>query len=228
VNACIQNPTISEVPHWWDIIRGTDGEDDPGTFLGRISTTPGTRRLGEYHISYPRAHQLDGERGVNGDESCENPARHEGTLRRRWTGLRLAPPSHMVHSVLVIDDNAGTRALLTDALRLAGYDTVAAENGAHGVRRLTEFKPCVILLDVNMPVMDGHDLHEVQKSIAPDVPVVCITGSATDEQAPRRVGASACYLKPIDIDALCATVADLCGRPHTHVERPSFRHPPCE
>ena len=131
----------------------------------------------------------------------------------------------MAHSVLVIDDNPGTRALLTDALRLAGYATITAENGAHGVRRLVEFKPCVILLDVNMPVMDGHDFHEIQKSIAPDVPVVCITGSATDEHVARRVGAAACHVKPIDIDALCATVADLCGRPHTHVERGSLRHP---
>ena len=124
----------------------------------------------------------------------------------------------MLHSVLVVDDNDGTRALLTDALRLAGYDTIAAENGAHGVRRLGEFKPCVILLDLNMPVMDGHDFHEVQKSIAPDVPVVCITGSATDDQSARRVGASACHLKPIDIQALCATIADLCARVHTHAD----------
>lgn len=131
----------------------------------------------------------------------------------------------MLHSVLIIDDNPGTRALLTDALRLAGYDTIAAENGAHGVRRLVEFKPCVILLDVNMPVMDGHDFHEIQRSIAPDVPVVCITGGATDERTARRVGASACFAKPIDIDALCATLADLCERAHTHVERGSLRHP---
>ena len=52
-----------------------------------------------------------------------------------------------------------------------------------------------------------------------------ITGSTTDEQSARRVGASACYLKPIDMDALCATVADLCERPLTHVERGSLRHP---
>jgi len=132
----------------------------------------------------------------------------------------------MVHSVLVIDDNAGTRALLTDALRLAGYDTTTADNGADGVRRLVEFKPCVILLDINMPVMDGHDFHEVQKSLAPDVPVVCITGSATDERSARRVGASACHLKPIDIDALCVTIADLCARVHTHAERGNLRGTP--
>jgi CheY-like chemotaxis protein len=70
-----------------------------------------------------------------------------------------------------------------------------------------------------MPVMDGQDFHEVQKRIAPDVPIVCMTGTAKEDQASLRVGATAAHLKPIDIKVLCATIADLCGRVHPHGER---------
>jgi CheY-like chemotaxis protein len=122
----------------------------------------------------------------------------------------------MGHSVLIIDDDAGTRRLLTDALRTAGYDTVTAENGAEAVRRLVASKPCVILLDFEMPVMDGHDFREVQKSVAPDVPIVCLTGAVDAEQTARRVGAARVQPKPLDADAVCQAVAELCSLPHAH------------
>ena len=122
----------------------------------------------------------------------------------------------MAHSILIIDDDAGTRELVTRLLQSEGYDTLVAENGAEAVRRLVEVKPCVILLDFEMPVMDGHDFREVQKRVAPDVPIICVTGAADAEQTARRVGASRVHTKPLDPDALCRAVAELCSVPHTH------------
>ena len=98
----------------------------------------------------------------------------------------------MGHTVLIIDDDAATRGMLTRVLNAEGYDTITAQNGAEAVRRLVEVKPCVILLDFEMPVMDGHDFREVQKRLAPDVP------------------------KPPDLDELCRTVAEFCSLPHAH------------
>jgi two-component system, chemotaxis family, chemotaxis protein CheY len=97
-----------------------------------------------------------------------------------------------------------------------GYDTITAQNGADGVRRLVDRAPCVIVLDSEMPGMDGHDFHEVQKVIAPDVPIICITGASNGEQAACRVGASSAHFKPLDLDALCRTVAHFCDLPHAH------------
>ena len=122
----------------------------------------------------------------------------------------------MGHCVLIIDDDPGTRGLLTEVLHVAGYETVTAANGAEAVRQLVASKPCVILLDFAMPVMDGHDFREVQKSVAPDVPIVCLTGAADPEQTARRVGASRLQRKPLDTEALCRTVDELCSRPHAH------------
>ena len=116
----------------------------------------------------------------------------------------------MAHSVLIVDDDPALRRLLGEVLASEGYSTVEAENGAQAVRRLVETKPSVIVLDVEMPIMDGHDFREVQKRIAPEVPIVCISGAAQPEWAARRVGATRCHPKPLDFERLCGTVAELC------------------
>lgn len=116
----------------------------------------------------------------------------------------------MGHSVLIVDDDPSIRRLLGQVLASEGYSTVEAENGAQAVRRLVETKPSVIVLDLEMPVMDGHDFREVQKRIAPEVPIVCISGGAQPEWAARRVGAARCHAKPLDFEQLCGTVAELC------------------
>jgi len=122
----------------------------------------------------------------------------------------------MRHAVLIVDDDIDTRLLLGRMLETEGYDAFMAGNGADAVRRLIEAKPCVIVLDCEMPVMDGHDFHEVQKAIAPDVPIVCITGAPDGMLAAHRVGPCRVHVKPFGIQALCHTVADLCRVPHSH------------
>jgi two-component system response regulator MprA len=125
------------------------------------------------------------------------------------------------HTVLIVDDDPTTRYVLSRVLEGDGFRTTTAENGAQGVRRLVEAEPCVILLDINMPVMDGHDFRDVQKRIAPSVPIICITGDPDAERAARRVGAARLHPKPLDVPALCADIRAICGAPHDHRERPA-------
>jgi CheY-like chemotaxis protein len=120
------------------------------------------------------------------------------------------------HHILVVEDDPATRSFLSQLLQGRGYRVTAAANGAEAVRRVVEQKPCVILLDFDMPVMDGHDFREVQKRIAPDVPIICLTGAADAAQTARLVGASSVYPKPPNLEALCTTVADLCAQAHEH------------
>jgi DNA-binding NtrC family response regulator len=122
----------------------------------------------------------------------------------------------MDHAVLIVDDDIDTRTLLGRMLGAEGYDVSTAGNGADAVRRLIEAKPCVIVLDCEMPVMDGHDFREVQKAIVPDVPIICITGAPDGMKAASRVGASRVHFKPFDVAALCQTVAELCRVAHSH------------
>jgi len=93
----------------------------------------------------------------------------------------------MAHSILIVDDDESTRGMLTRLLQSQGYETATAAHGAEAVRRLVDAKPCVILLDFEMPVMDGHDFREVQKSVAPDVPIICLTGAADAELTARQL-----------------------------------------
>src|SRR3990170_7592247 len=58
--------------------------------------------------------------------------------------------------VLVVDDNAVLRPTLAKLLGLAGYLTMTAANGEEALARLNERLPCVILLDMEMPVMNGY------------------------------------------------------------------------
>jgi CheY-like chemotaxis protein len=125
------------------------------------------------------------------------------------------------HCVLIVDDDPTTRYVLSRVLEGEGYRTATAENGAQGVRRLVEAEPCLILLDIRMPVMDGHDFREVQKRIAPSVPIICITGDPDAERAARRVCAVRLHPKPLDVPALCADIHALCEAPHQHRDRPA-------
>jgi CheY-like chemotaxis protein len=120
------------------------------------------------------------------------------------------------HQILVVEDDGATRSLVGEMLQSEGYDVSTAGNGAEAIRRMVERKPCVILLDYEMPVMDGHDFHEVQKRLAPDVPVICLTGAADAAQTGRLVGASLVQTKPLDLGMLAASVSQLCARPHAH------------
>jgi CheY-like chemotaxis protein len=126
----------------------------------------------------------------------------------------------MGHSVLIIDDDPTTRYVLSRVLERDGYTTRTADNGAQGVRRLVEARPCVIVLDDEMPVMDGHDFREVQKRIAPEIPIVCMTADADPQQVARRVGAARLQPKPLNLPDLCETVRELCGGAHGRCTAP--------
>ncbi len=116
-------------------------------------------------------------------------------------------------SVLIIEDDPDMQALERMALECGGFDVTAASNGAEGLKRLERQRPCVILLDLMMPVMDGltflamRERHQLQT----DVPVICISAAGHElmEEA-RQLGAVACVDKPANLDDLCALVGRYC------------------
>ena len=58
-------------------------------------------------------------------------------------------------TVLVVDDDPGIRAAVADVLEFEGYPVHTATNGAEGLAALDSIGPCVVLLDMRMPVLDG-------------------------------------------------------------------------
>jgi two-component system response regulator CpxR len=103
--------------------------------------------------------------------------------------------------VLVVDDDEGIRDTLSELVQLAGCSAICAANGAEALKVLAKCRPCLIILDLLMPVMSGQELLEalrLQPALA-SVPVVISTS------APHHAPAGVPIIpKPINI----ATVFD--------------------
>jgi CheY-like chemotaxis protein len=114
------------------------------------------------------------------------------------------------NAVLVVEDDLHIRETVQQILEFEGYRVHTAENGRQALDLLAQLKyPCLILLDLMMPVMNGWQFLEARKkdSVIADLPVVVV--SAVAEQA-QGAGATEIMRKPPDIDTLLETVAHHC------------------
>jgi DNA-binding NtrC family response regulator len=87
--------------------------------------------------------------------------------------------------VLVIDDEQGIRSLLDMLLSRKGYGVVLADGGRKGLELFRRERPDVIVLDLNMPEMDGVAVLQQVRSLNPDQPVIILTGAGTPEKEQR-------------------------------------------
>jgi DNA-binding response OmpR family regulator len=118
-----------------------------------------------------------------------------------------------VATVLVIEDDPDMREIESTALSCGGHEVVLAHNGREGLRALERRRPCIILLDLMMPVMDGLTflVERERRGVAPDVPVVCISAGGDEMVAHAlRLGAKECIHKPADLDEICDRVSHYC------------------
>ncbi len=111
--------------------------------------------------------------------------------------------------ILVVDDERGVRALCTDVLQRAGYETRAADSALAALGALDERDYALIVMDIHMPVMDGVELCRRIRQRRPEQPVVLITGCPSIDTAVRgiRNGASEYLAKPFTPELLRDTVA---------------------
>jgi len=126
--------------------------------------------------------------------------------------LRIAPGSVPVeqgparpHRILVVDDQAGIRGLLSRYLGERGFEVRSAADGEEAFRMLTQFVPDVMLLDLYLPRLNGHDLLRRMQDFEIAVELIfTMSGYAdtTDAQECLRLGASDHLLKPIDVEHL--------------------------
>jgi len=106
------------------------------------------------------------------------------------------------HKILIVDDDPQIRMLLRDRLQANGYEISLAENGVKGLELLEKESPDLMLLDLQMPEMDGMDVldHLHRKSV--EIPVVVLTAHGTIERAVEamRLGAHDFLPKPCKPD----------------------------
>lgn len=115
-------------------------------------------------------------------------------------------------TVLVIEDDPDMRELERTALSGSGHEVMLASNGSEGLRELERRKPCVILLDLMMPVMDGWEFRKRQQAepALADVPVIVL--SALDRAQARAADLTGVEFlkKPLDFDRLLDLVRRHC------------------
>jgi two-component system cell cycle response regulator len=124
---------------------------------------------------------------------------------------RRGPDRVATATVLVVDDSTAIRRILQRALENAGYRVTEAADGQVALAQCRADPPDLVLLDVDMPVMDGPTALAAMKAdvALADIPVLFLTAriSGTDVAAGLQLGASDYLRKPIDPDELAARVA---------------------
>jgi two-component system, chemotaxis family, chemotaxis protein CheY len=118
------------------------------------------------------------------------------------------------HCVLVVEDDVDIRDAIIGILETEGYDACGAGHGAHALTKLRSapVKPCLILLDLMMPVMDGWTFC-VEKQNDPSlaaIPVVVVSAVARHDPRNASVRAVGHLSKPLDVDKLVAAVERHC------------------
>lgn len=112
-------------------------------------------------------------------------------------------------TVLMVDDEAQFRETTKKLLSKRGFNIILAENGEEAISKLGE-KPDVVILDIRMPGMDGHQALQEIKKRQPKLPVIMLTGHGAMPSAKKSLeGGAFDYLsKPCDIDLLATKIND--------------------
>ena len=121
----------------------------------------------------------------------------------------------MTKRILIVEDTEDNRQILRDLLTAAGYELLEAVDGEAGVAMAAEHKPDLILMDMQLPVLDGY---EATRRIKADpalahIPVIAVTSYALsgDEAKTRAAGCNAYVAKPFSPRQLLAKVREFLG-----------------
>ena len=118
--------------------------------------------------------------------------------------------------ILIVEDNEKNRKLVRDALQFKGYRTIEAETGEDGVRLAKEHHPALILMDIQLPGIDGVTaLRQLRADAATrDIPAIAVTASvmAHDRQKIVDAGFDGFHGKPISVREFLATVQQIIER----------------
>jgi len=112
--------------------------------------------------------------------------------------------------VLMVDDEAQFRTTTSKILTRRGYDTTVAESGEAAIEALKKSPQDVVIMDIKMPGMDGHEALAEIKKIDPDVQVIMLTGHGGEDSAKESLkhGAFDYLTKPCEIELLASKIHD--------------------
>ena len=131
--------------------------------------------------------------------------------------IKTAPPRKRV---LIADDDEMVRAALADVLESEGYKVDQARNGREAVARVVEDGPDLVLLDLNMPHLDGWRAFQQMDHLSPLLPVIVITARPHQYPEAVRLGVDGFMEKPLNIPVLLSAIKRLVNEtPDQHMHR---------
>ena len=114
------------------------------------------------------------------------------------------------YTVLITEDNPKNRKVFRDILRVHGYKSIEAVDGEEGYKMAKEHKPDLILMDVQLPGIDGYEVTRRLKSEddTKDIPIIIVTSFAMagEENEAREAGCNDYISKPINIHQFIETI----------------------
>ncbi len=127
-------------------------------------------------------------------------------------------------TLLYVEDNLDARAVMSEMLRLSGYEVREAASGAEALAAVRLQRPDAIMLDIGLPDMNGYEVARQIRALAngSDVPIIALTGygQARDKDAAAQGGFSAHLVKPVDPDELARTIEAVLQLPSQHQTPP--------
>jgi DNA-binding NtrC family response regulator len=130
--------------------------------------------------------------------------------------------------ILIVDDDEDLAEVLTVVLEELGHDVRVARNGREGLSALDDALPDAIMLDIEMPVLDGPGMaYEIliQDAGKEMIPIVMISGHPDLNSIAARVGTPYCAPKPCPLDMLIGLLDRALAERLPPVPRPSFAPP---
>src|SRR5437588_4917127 len=142
--------------------------------------------------------------------------------RRKGRRMPISRRDAKKAKILYIEDNRENRMLVRAILEAEGYSIVDAEDGLAGIEAAIREEPSLILLDVNLPAVDGYEVVSIIKSFPAfaTTPVIAVTAYAMegDRQRTLVAGCDGYIQKPIDVDTFPRQVAEFLHGKREHVE----------
>jgi two-component system cell cycle response regulator DivK len=119
--------------------------------------------------------------------------------------------------ILIVEDNEKNMKLLRDVLQFKGYRTIETETGEDGMTLAMRHKPDLILMDYQLPGIDGIEAFRRIRSASDTahIPIVAVTASAMPEEAKKmkEAGFDGFLTKPINVKGFIETVERFIGKP---------------
>ena len=144
------------------------------------------------------------------EQKREEPVREPEPERKPAPVVRTVMPDDKKTKILVAEDNESNYKLVS-AILSREYNLLHAWNGQEAVDKFDEFQPKLVIMDINMPIMDGYQASAILKKKSPKTPILALTAYATsaDEEKILAAGMDAYMSKPVVMPQLRMRLKDL-------------------